>query len=90
MRLTDPNRKAKKVATCSKWSYPFRRSMLSPRLSPTHAVHWLLAALLLLLGGLAVLQPEWYLFLFTSKGVLFFVWFAGIVLLYFLLREDRA
>jgi hypothetical protein len=64
--------------------------MLSPRMSPMHAAHWLLAGVLLFLGGLAVLQPERYLFFFTSKGVFFFVWFAGIVLLYFLLREDHA
>ena len=65
--------------------------MLSPgRVSLSHAVHWLLAAVLLLLGVLAVVQPSRYLFLFTSKSALFFVWCSGIVLVYFLLREDRA
>ena len=38
----------------------------------------------------AVVQPSRYLLLFTSKGSLFFVCGAGIVLAYFLLREDRA
>jgi hypothetical protein len=66
-------------------------AMLSPsRVSLSHAVHWLLTAVLLLLGLLAVVQPSQYLFLFTSKGSLFFVCGAGIVLAYFLLREDRA
>jgi hypothetical protein len=65
--------------------------MLSPgRVNFSHIAHWLLAAVLLLLGMLAVLQPSRYIFLFTSKSVLFFVWCCGIVLLYFLLREDRA
>jgi hypothetical protein len=50
----------------------------------------LLAVVLLLLGAMAVLQPSRYIFLFTSKGVVYFVCFTGIVLLYFLLREDRA
>jgi hypothetical protein len=77
----------------SRWSgiglsYP---AMLSPgRVSLSHAVHWLVAAVLLLLGVLAVLQPSRYILLFTSKSVLLFVWCSGIVLLYFLLREDRA
>jgi len=66
-------------------------AMLSPsRVSLSHAVHWLLTAVLLLLGMVAVVQPSRYLLLFTSKGSLFFVCGAGIVLAYFLLREDRA
>ena len=65
--------------------------MLSPgRVSFSHIAHWLLAAVLLLLGVLAVVQPSRYILLFTSKSVLFFVWCSGVVLLYFLLRENRA
>ena len=65
--------------------------MLSPgRVSFSHVAQWLLAALLLLLGTIAVIEPSRYLFLFTSKGALFVVSCAGMLLLYFLLREDRA
>jgi len=65
--------------------------MLSPgRVGFSHIAHWLLAAVLLLLGALAVLQPSRYIFLFTSKGAVYFVCCTGIVLLYFLLREDGA
>jgi hypothetical protein len=65
--------------------------MLSPgRVSLSHATHWLLAAVVLLLGGLALVQPSRYLFLFTSKSTVYLVCCAGIILLYFLLREDRA
>jgi hypothetical protein len=66
-------------------------AMLSPgRVSLSHAVHCLVAAVLLLLGALAVAQPSRYLFLFTSKNTVYFICFAGIILLYLLLREDRA
>jgi len=65
--------------------------MLSPsRVSLSHAAHWLLASVLVLLGVLAIIQPSLYLSLFTSKAAVYLVWFVGIVLLYFLLREDRA
>jgi len=63
--------------------------MSSPRISLSHTAHWLLTAVLLFFGVLAVVQPSGYLSLFTSSAV-YFVCFAGIVLLYFLLREDRA
>jgi|HubBroStandDraft_3_1064219.scaffolds.fasta_scaffold2159873_1 hypothetical protein len=64
--------------------------MSSPRISLSHTAHWLLAAVLLFFGVLAVVQPSGYLSLFTSKSAVYFVCCAGIVLLYFLLREDRA
>jgi len=64
--------------------------MSSPRISLSHTAHWLLAAVLLFFGVLAVVQPSGYLFLFTSKSAVYFVCCTGIVLLYFLLREDRA
>jgi hypothetical protein len=53
------------------------------------ATFLLLIVLIAALGTLAIVQPERYLFVFASKGVFYFVWFFGVVLLYYLLREER-
>jgi len=63
--------------------------MSSPRISLRRTAHSFLAAVLLFFAVLAVVQPSRYLSLFTSKSAVYFVCCAGIVLLYFLLREDR-
>jgi hypothetical protein len=64
--------------------------MFSLRSSLRTATLLLLIVLLLTLGTLAIVQPERYLFVFASRGVFYLVWFLGVVVLYYLLREERA
>jgi hypothetical protein len=61
----------------------------SLRSSLRSAIFLLLIVLIAALGTLAIVQPERYLLVFASKGVFYFVWFLGAVLLYYLLREER-